>query len=115
MQEEAEKRIEDEEREIKRIKEQLDSPFFKMKMRDTQNCRAEIAERKERVGVARKQWEKCEAEKGEELRRWKMETEVEIKVHEKEIAGRLRRIEACRAEIREIEEVQKGGGYEGQV
>ena len=90
----------------------LNSPF-KMKMRDRQNCHEEIAERKERVDVARKQWAKCEAEKGKELRRWKMETEVEIKVHEREIAERLRRIEACKAEIREIEKVQKDGGYEG--
>jgi DNA repair exonuclease SbcCD ATPase subunit len=112
VQEEAEKTIEEEEPKIERVRERLNSPF-KMKMRDKQICHAEIAERKERIDKARKQWANCKTKMGEELRKLKMESTVEIKVQEREMAEKSRRIEACKEKIRDIEEIQKTGGYEG--
>lgn len=112
VQEEAEKTIEEEEGEIERIRARFNSPF-KMKLRDRQNCHDEIAERKKRVDMAREQWGACKAEMGKELRRLKAESEVEMKVHERDVAEKSRQIEACREYIRDIEETQKKRGYEG--
>lgn len=111
MQEEAEKTIEENDREIERIRERLRLPF-KMKTRDKQKCHAEIAERKWKVDMAREQWTNCKAEIGAELRRLKAEAEVELKVHEREVAGRSRQIEACKEFSREIQEIQRSGGYQ---
>jgi hypothetical protein len=112
MQGKAEKTIEEEEREIERVMERFRSPF-KMKTRDKQNCHAEIDERKGKVDMARKQWANCKAEMGGELRRLKAESTVEMKVHEREMAEKSRQIEACKEYIRDIEETQRQGGYEG--
>jgi hypothetical protein len=79
----------------------------------TNLSRREIAERKERIDKARKQWANCKTKMGEELRKLKMESTVEIKVQEREMAEKSRRIEACKEKIRDIEEIQKTGGYEG--
>lgn len=112
MREEAEKTIEEGDREIERIRQRLRLPF-KMKTRDKQSCYAEIAERKEKSEMARERWANCKAEMGAELRRLKAEAEVERKVHEREVAERSRQIEGCKEYIREIEELQREGGYKG--
>jgi hypothetical protein len=36
-----------------------------------------------------------------------------MKVHERELAEKSRQIEACKEYIRDIEEIQRQGGYEG--